>query len=148
MLSVLGRGRLHLAARLLGTRARKSGTAYLADMPHALHELHDVLLPASRELQDERRRVDAATADAIEAVLDQLDACAAAERDFSLIVGRSPPCRLSSNPHAVLGAGISMPVVGDTKAQGPKPGTAYGLVLQTTRQAAATLSRATPGTLR
>lgn len=40
-----------------------------------------------RELQDERRAADPATADAIEAVLDQLDACAAAERDFTMIVG-------------------------------------------------------------
>lgn len=43
--------------------------------------------PLCRELQDERREVDLATADAIEAVLDQLDACASAGRDFSIIVG-------------------------------------------------------------
>ena len=51
---------------------------------------HTRLACGRRELQDERRKVDAATADAIEAVLDQLDACAAAERDFSLIVGEPP----------------------------------------------------------
>lgn len=42
-----------------------------------------------RELQEQRREADPDTAAAIDAVLDQLDACASAERDYTITLGAS-----------------------------------------------------------
>jgi hypothetical protein len=98
--------------------------------------------------------VDAATADAIEAVLDQLDACAAAERDFSLVVG-APPTVWSPSFHWLewldpcrVGTTTTLLAV----VHGSKGPVEYQVLcfapLQTTQQGAATSSRATLTTAR
>ena len=54
------------------------------------------------EFQQERRAADPVAGAAIDAVLKQLELCAAGQRDFTIVVGTPPSCRLEPPPRRVL----------------------------------------------